>query len=253
MPKYLKVENQSTTPENLRLIEGATAGNVIIVSDALKAGAKVDFFYDPEERKNALHIAAEQGNDKVTTILLDAGAVVDAVAATTQSTALNFAASSSANTTAGILLKAGADVNHANAYGNTALHQFAKNANLAGVQLALSAGAYAKVSNNKGSSPIHFLCLEDNNTGRGVKEDGKSQLAILRELVDAGVDVDFPDGRGLTPVHCCCVSGNLTLLQALVEQYSAHSNTLDGKGLSPAQTAEFHRRESVIKYLSSRK
>jgi hypothetical protein len=92
------------------------------------------------------------------------------------------------------------------------------------VQLALSAGAYAKVSNNKGSSPIHFLCLEDNNTGRGVKEDGKSQLAILRELVDAGVDVDFPDGRGLTPVHCCCVSGNLTLLQALVEQYSAHSN-----------------------------
>lgn len=76
-PDYVLARNQVASEENLRLFKAALAGSITGVREALNEGGKPNYFYRPEDSKNSLHVAAENGYAEVCEMLLNHGAVVD--------------------------------------------------------------------------------------------------------------------------------------------------------------------------------
>jgi hypothetical protein len=62
------------------------------VRNALDNGAKPNYFYNPEDSKNALHVAAEEGYLEIVKELLDNGAAIESVVKGSKETALLLAA-----------------------------------------------------------------------------------------------------------------------------------------------------------------
>lgn len=76
-PEYVLAKNQVDSEENLRLFKAALAGSITGVREALSDGGKPNYFYRPEDSRNSLHVAAENGYAEVCEMLLTHGAVVD--------------------------------------------------------------------------------------------------------------------------------------------------------------------------------
>ncbi|MBT2502387.1 ankyrin repeat domain-containing protein [Curtobacterium sp. ISL-83] len=110
-----------------------------------------------------MHDAALQNNSTGALQLIAAGAVVDAPDYL-QFTPLHFAAQEFSVEVATILLDAGAQVNARNVYGNNPLFTAVFNSRGRGelVQLLLSRGADAAAVNNAGQSPIGLARLIGN-------------------------------------------------------------------------------------------
>lgn len=60
-PEHVLAKNQISSNENIAVFKAALAGSITGVANALSKGAKPNFFYRPEDNKNALHVAAENG------------------------------------------------------------------------------------------------------------------------------------------------------------------------------------------------
>lgn len=116
VPEHLLAKNQLATPENVAVFEAAQKGSVRDLKKALSNGAKPDFFYHPEEFKNALHVAAENGSMDVVEELLKANAVVDCIVPSSQSTALLLCVSNGHLDVTRRLIDAGANVKHGRFY-----------------------------------------------------------------------------------------------------------------------------------------
>ena len=112
IPDYLLAENQLATDENVALFNAASNGELNALKRLLRQGAKPNFFYRPEDQKNALHVAAENGFEQIVSTLVEHGAEVDAIAATDQTTALVLAARSGSKSLIQKLVSAGANVTH---------------------------------------------------------------------------------------------------------------------------------------------
>lgn len=110
-PDYLLAENQLNSSENLALFNSASIGSTTGVENAIKKGAKLNFFFNPEDQKTSLHISSENGFPDVVEILLNGGAVVDLPTGATKSTALMLGAQSGNSKVVEILLKHKADTN----------------------------------------------------------------------------------------------------------------------------------------------
>ena len=108
---HMLAKNQESSPENLALIQAVLKGDNDEVTRWLKNGAKPNFFFRPEDQKNALHIASDRGNTDIISTLLEHGADVNCISAATQATPLIFAGASNNPTAIGMLIKAGADAN----------------------------------------------------------------------------------------------------------------------------------------------
>jgi ankyrin repeat protein len=131
--------------------------------------------------------------------LLLHGAVVDCIDAPTQSTSLILAATGGHLEVAQTLIRAGADVNASNCYGNTALHEACRQGFADIAELLLKHRAYAQVHNKKGSTPLHFLSYGESAETH--------PISLARKLIDAGAAVDARDNRGVSPLLACCSSG----------------------------------------------
>ena len=111
-PAYMLQENQIASKENVALFHAAQTGNVEECESLLRKGAKPNFFFRPEDQKNALHVAAEHGYTDVCKTLIRGGAEVNSIASADQSTALTLAAHNDDPTLIRLLLDHGANINH---------------------------------------------------------------------------------------------------------------------------------------------
>lgn len=111
-PEYLLQENQLATDENVGLFHAANKGNIAECERLLKRGAKPNFFFRPEDQKNALHVAAEHCFVDIVKLLLQHGAEVNSIATSDQSSALTLAAHNNDPNLIRILLESGAAINH---------------------------------------------------------------------------------------------------------------------------------------------
>jgi ankyrin repeat protein len=111
VPEHLLERNQRSTPENIALFKSAKAGSMTGVTNALGKGAKPDFFFNPEDSKNALHVAAEEGFLEIVNALIDAGAHVDCHVVGSKETAISLAAQNKHTEVVRRLIEAGANVN----------------------------------------------------------------------------------------------------------------------------------------------
>ena len=110
IPEHLLGANQQSTPENIALFKSAKAGSMTGVRNALDKGAKPDFFFNPEDSKNALHIASQEGYIDIVQELLDNKAHVDCIVVGSKETALILATQNKHVEVVRCLLDAGANV-----------------------------------------------------------------------------------------------------------------------------------------------
>ena len=111
-PEYLLQENQLATDANVALFQAALKGSLPECEKALKNGAKPNFFYRPEDHKNALHVACERGFKDVVRFLLKNGAEPNSISTTDQSSALTLAAYNDDPNLITMLLEHGAQIDH---------------------------------------------------------------------------------------------------------------------------------------------
>ena len=246
-PEHLSQQNQQATPENIALFKAAKAGSMLSVKNALAKGAKPNFFFNPEDSKNALHIAAEEGHVEVVSELLANGAVPDCIVVSTKDTALTLACRTDRGDVVDLLIEAGANLNHTNAYGNTALHEAIREDFIALAYQLVNAGADFNICNHRGSSALHFLCY----FSKEESADIRSSQEFCRSLIAKGADVNLPDNEGLTPFLVCCASGRDDLMDILIE-HGADTSACDKKGRTARDVAEFYQQESIASRFSKK-
>lgn len=214
---YLLEENQRATSDNIALFEAALKGDFEQVKELLENGAKPNFFFRPEDQKNALHVSSEKGFDDIVQVLIQHGAAVNSKASTDQTTSLILASQNGHVKVVQILLSHGAHVDSgislphhsskseliyiiiANAYGNTSLHEACHAGSPRLIEALLDARAPINAENHKGSTPLHLYCYGEKNTVHGIEG--------LEILIRAGANVNARDHRGATPLLVCCASG----------------------------------------------
>ena len=230
-----KTGYQSVTPESTALFAAALAGSEHGVKQAIEAGGKVYYFHRPEDKTSAMHVACENGSLGVVQILIENDALIDAVAVTNKDTPLVLAAGAGETKIVDLLISRGADVNHQNAYGNSALHQASKQHHLTVCQSLIKAGAKVDLKNNKGSTPLLLACLNDEISNL----NKNAMMIFFKFLVDSGANVNEVDKNAATPLHAAASSGNSNLIEFLLE-CKANPKAVDSGGMTPLKAAEFH-------------
>lgn len=238
IPDYLLQENQVASEDNVGLFNAALAGSAYGVENYLKKGAKPNFFFRPEDNKNALHVASEKGYLEVVQLLLDNGAEVNSKTASDHYTALILAAQHENSAVTKLLISAGADISAENGYGNTALHEACHAGNIEVAKELVAAGANVNAVNHKGSTPIHTLCYGES--------PGTHTVEFLKFLLASGSNLDAADKRGMTPLLVCCTSGRVDLIEVLVE-FGANPKVEDDQGRGAMAIAQFYQQEMVMK------
>jgi ankyrin repeat protein len=238
-PDFLLAKNQEATGQNLKLFNAVVAGSAAGVEGALEKGAKPDYFHRPEDNMNALHMACQEGFKEIVDMLLQAGAVVDAVAITTKSTPLIFAAGGGHTDIVTTLLEKGASVHAVNMYGNSPLHEAAR-MSVETCKVLLEKSADAHAVNNKGSTPLHFACYED--------EDMSIVSAFVELFVAAGADVNAADNKGATPLLVLATTGNLDAIKLLISK-GGDVTAKDVQGRDMKAIAAFYNHQNLVAFL----
>ncbi|KAL4432459.1 hypothetical protein ABPG77_001758 [Micractinium sp. CCAP 211/92] len=132
-----------------------------------------------------LCVAAGNGQDVIVRVLLAAGARQDVPGQAVPP--LVAAALNGHDSTLGLLLGAGGDVNATNAHGTTALHAAAAGGHKGCVQWLLAAGAAADPRNRDGATPLAHAAFH-------------GQTACVQQLLAAGADVSGADNDSDTPL-----------------------------------------------------
>ncbi|OJY26098.1 MAG: hypothetical protein BGO98_36610 [Myxococcales bacterium 68-20] len=149
------------------LVTAATAGNAEIVALLLARGARLDV--RTADGSTALHVAARRGHHAVVTVLAAAMAsnavTLDAPAGPRARTALHDAAAAGSIDGVNALLRAGADPNKADSFGQTALHLVAAIEPLRAAAIAerlALAGADPRTADARGFTALHAAAVTDN-------------------------------------------------------------------------------------------
>ena len=166
-----------------------------------------------------LHYAARHGQVSVASVLIAAGADVNAKS-DNGSTPLHQAASRSASA-ASILIAAGADVNAKNNNGFTPLHWALSNdhESASAVSILIAAGADVNAKSDNGSTPLHQAAIRDR----------ASPISILTA---AGADVNAKNNNGSTPLHQAAFHGRASAVSVLITA-GADVNAKNNDGNTP--------------------
>jgi len=160
------------------LIRAVEAGDLKKAQKLISKGANVN--QTDDVGVPALSIVAARGDEKMTRLLLDAGADVNARSATFNNTALARAAQNGNRETVRILLAAGAHVDDRDGAGWTPLFKAALKGDLEIVEALLSAGADVNARSSSGWTSLKEAQM-------------RRHYNVAQRLKSAGA-IDFPDG-----------------------------------------------------------
>jgi hypothetical protein len=102
------------------------------------------------------------------------------------------------------LVAAGAEVDHANNYGCTALYPAAKEGHVEVILALVEAGAEVNHANNYGWTALYPAAKE-------------GHAEAIRALVEAEAEVDHADSEGFTALHGAAINGRVEAIKALAE------------------------------------
>ena len=225
------------------------AANHKIVKDLLAAGADINAC--DKSGNTPLHAMIMGKSVPVAQLLLQAGANITLKNNHKGDTPLHLAVSPLFRhaTMVQLLLKAGADANECNNFGETSLHIASKNKtspiDRSIVKLLIDNGANINVLNNAGQkaadhkdSPLHDAAAQGdakeiakilknkndmnvrNIYGRTPLFDAVSfygiESTIIRSLIASGADVTIADATENTPLHESVLVGNISILRLLL-------------------------------------
>lgn len=169
--------------------------------------------------RTALQIAARSdGSAAIVKLLLEAGADAKAVDATKANT-LHAATVGNDTETIRLMVDAGVDVNAVDFAGFTPLILAGTNRNLDAIRMLLARGADAKARSGDGS----FQKVKAGTIGLGLwtpltASVSMASAELVKTLLDAGVDVNMPDVRGMTPLMLAVATDrqNIEVIRLLI-------------------------------------
>ena len=205
-------------------------GYAVFAEHLLEKGA--DPLHEASDQ-TALHASARNGHLAVMRLLIEAGVDID-VEAGHETTPLLLAAREARPDAVALLLAHGADVSKKDSYGNTVLHRIRDmfsppmhemhEGDLARtIKVLVDAGADVNAKNTRGETPLVKMCgdgsveavrvllaqganpAEQSNLTRSQHSAlhasaGNGHLAVMRLLIEAGVDIDIESPHGTTPL-----------------------------------------------------
>lgn len=131
-----------------------------------------------------------------------------------------------------------------NTAGRSALGMAAGNAQVESVNFLLNAGADPNIKDTNGLTPLHWavLILNQNKTQQDYEN-------VVRALLSKGARLDILDNQGLSVLHGAARSGNIGILQLLLnsgaQQFINHEGAQE-KGRTPLMEAIRASRDAII-------
>ncbi|XP_023254338.1 ankyrin repeat and SAM domain-containing protein 6 [Seriola lalandi dorsalis] len=218
-----------------------------------------------EEGNTALQFASASGHENLVRFLLRKGASVDS-RNNYGWTPLMQAARFGHLTVAHILLENGAEINGRNRLGASVLTMAARGGHTHVVKLLLESGAYvddydhlavaaeavSNGNNNNSCSLTHFFTDDERRRPDvfSALKLGNSQL-VKEILEEDPTQVNSSNQEGASPLMMAAVSGQLEVVQLMVEK-NADIDKQDGvHGWTALMQATYHGNKDIVKYLLS--
>jgi ankyrin repeat protein len=186
--------------------------------------------------KTIFHIACEQGNLDVASLLLKNGADIEAKYNFGR-TALHVAGENGRDSVLSYLIKAGANIEAKDNVGRSVLQRTSYRGYLSLATLLLDAGADSECRDETGSFPLHSAC-----------EKGHTHITSL--LLDRACNIDCRDNFGRSPLHLSCLYDHLDTVTWLCDK-GASLNIVDVDGRTPLHVASFKDHTEIVSYLLS--
>ncbi|KAI8515166.1 positive regulation of extrinsic apoptotic signaling pathway via death domain receptors protein [Branchiostoma belcheri] len=226
-------ESESEFDLELELLIAADKGDEEKVTALIRQGVDVNC-QDWVLEDTPLHNAASGGHVGVAELLLKAGAQVDSRDQFGNSP-LHHAASGGHVGVAELLLKAGAQVDSRDSFGKTPLHKAASGAHLGVVELLLKAGAQV-------DSRAEFAVTLLHSAASG------GHVGVVELLLKAGAQVDSRDPFGNSPLHRAASGGHVGVAELLLKA-GAQVDSRDPLGNTPIHNAASGGHVGVVELL----
>ena len=154
-----------------------------------------------------LHLAAEGGHAAIVSVLIAAGADVNAKPANGNDfTPLRRAVAAGYATIIVLLIAAGADVDGSNQFGETSLHEAARDGRVAAVDALIAGGADVDAKDRDDATPLHFAA----------SYGASGRVAIVSLLIQATASLNVKNEDGKAPLHLAAQSGYAAVVAALI-------------------------------------
>nr|XP_015920662.2 putative ankyrin repeat protein RF_0381 [Parasteatoda tepidariorum] len=220
--------------------------NVQIASLLIDKGAKINA--RNRYRKTPLHIAVENNNSELVSLLLKNGASMSDVEVICKKNALSVAISNNNLTIVKLLVESGCNIHEPmNMFLDNTLHLALRTAlngffgNNEMILYLLEKGADPTVPDSDKHYPIH-LALKNKNCSP----------SMISKLVKYGADIDCKDSVGNTPLHYVVGTFSNVDLLRVVLKHSPILNSFNNDGLNPLHVALCHCAEpDIIRLLLS--
>ncbi len=186
LPSYIN-EKDATMRTPLHIAAGNMQWGAVFCSQLLEAGAGCNAVANGEGQ-TPLHYAVQFCDGKSASVLLNAGAHINAIDRRGK-TPLHYAAETNNENTAKVLLETGADVDITDEQGQTSLHYLGKNIinTLSFTYTLLEHGINLEVKDYNQRTPLHCHALQS--------------AAHVRLLVQYGANLDVLDSEKHTPLY----------------------------------------------------
>jgi len=210
--------------DNTVLHYAATYTTKEVVEKLIKARADVDAVN--QYGKNALHCAAEKGKTEIVALLISTAIYIDQKAVPHKFTALHYAAEKGHTEIMIKLLQRGASDNIKDIRDNTAFDIVAAKVQIDAIVAIVKAGF--KFILKDGRTALHYA-VDIGNVG------------AVKEIIQAGVDVNQRDHQGRTALHSAANSGEVEIVKDLIAAgVDVNAKDYEGNDALNHATRAFH-------------
>jgi len=237
--RAIDAKSKSGLQGQLELRHKYTDGDWVLHEIKAKSVEKLEDAYAQrlaELVDSPLHFAANIGDLEQVQRELAKGTPVDSPEAKKQSSALMFAAERGFLDIVQQLKTAGANINHKNKFGFTALHAAANANRLDVVKYLLDNGAEVDARDHLGQTPLYFAAE-------------KNCLEISQELIKRGADVDATTQKSWTPLYAAAANNALDVAKTLIEQGALVNIKSRAGSHSPLLIAAYNNNLAMVRLL----